>query len=108
MTDAWSKRSRVTARTLCTAASAVLCIAAGLISSAAVAEEEEWRTLLRQQLQSQYGCRLEAFLFERQVPLGGDTTRDGRIRCVDGREVDYTQSNILLKFELRLCSPTVC
>lgn len=72
------------------------------------AAEDEWRGALRQQLQSQYGCKLDKFVFERQVPLGGDITREGRIQCADGREIDYTQNNILLKFELRLCAPTVC
>ncbi len=72
------------------------------------ADDEEWRGALKQQLQSQYGCRLDRFVFERQLPLGGDITRDGRIQCADGREIDYTQPNILQKFELRLCAPTVC
>ena len=75
---------------------------------APAAAEDEWRGVLRQQLQSQYGCRLDRFVFERDLPLGGDSKREGRIQCADGREVDYSQPNILLKFELRLCAPTVC
>lgn len=83
---------------------------AGFACAAATpsAADEEWRGVLRQQLQSQYGCRLDRFVFERQLPLGGDITREGRIQCADGREIDYTQPNILQKFELRLCAPTVC
>jgi hypothetical protein len=68
----------------------------------------EWRTLLKQQLQQQYGCALQRFVFEREVPLGAEITREGRIQCTDGREIDYAQPNILLKFELKLCGPTVC
>lgn len=79
-----------------------------LSGTASQAEDEDWRTLLKQQLQSQYGCRLDRFVFEREVPLGADNKREGRIQCFDGREIDYTQPNILLKFELRLCAPTVC
>lgn len=82
--------------------------AAFLFADAPRAAADEWRSILRQQLLSQYGCRLERFVLERQVPLGGDITREGRIQCVDGREIDYAQPNILLKFELRLCNPTVC
>lgn len=79
-----------------------------LLFTGTATAEDEWRAVLRQQLQSQYGCRLDRFVFERQVPLGSDITREGRIQCADGREVDYAQPNILLKFELRLCAPTVC
>ncbi len=85
-----------------------LALALGVALPASAAAEEEWRGVLRQQLQSQYGCRLDRFVFEREVPLGADHSRDGRIQCADGREIDYTQPNILLKFELRLCQPTVC
>lgn len=90
------------------AAGLALALAPVLALPAAAAEEEEWRGVLRQQLLSQYGCRLDRFVFERQVPRGADHARDGRIQCADGREIDYTQPNILLKFELRLCQPTVC
>lgn len=87
---------------------ACLGVAAACLAGPALAEDEDWRGALRQQLQSQYGCRLGRFVFERELPLGGDTSREGRIECADGREIDYTQRNILLKFELRLCAPTVC
>jgi hypothetical protein len=70
--------------------------------------DEEWRKTLRQQLVDQYGCKLEQFVFERETPIDGRNVREGRIRCLDGREIDYSQSSILLRFELRLCSPTVC
>lgn len=81
---------------------------AALRGALPAAADEDWRAVLKQQLQSQYGCRLDRFVFEREVPLGVETKREGRIMCADGREVDYAQPNILLKFELRLCAPTVC
>jgi len=70
--------------------------------------DEEWRKTLRQQLLDQYDCALERFVFEREVPIDGKNVREGRIRCIDSREIDYSQSSILTRFELRLCSPTVC
>jgi hypothetical protein len=82
--------------------------ALALPAGPAVGQEEDWRTLLRQQLLSQYDCKLDRFVFEREVPVGKDNSREGRIQCADGREIDYAQPNILLRFELRLCSPTVC
>lgn len=92
----------------CFGAAVLAALTSAVITGRASAADEEWRSALRQQLQSKYGCRLESFVFENQVPLGGEFKRDGRIRCADGREIDYTQSNVLLKFDLRLCMPTVC
>lgn len=87
---------------------AAMLMLATSLPAPALAQHGDWRGALKQQLQSQYGCRLERFVFEREVPLGRDNAREGRVQCADGREVDYAQPNILLKFELRLCAPTVC
>jgi hypothetical protein len=65
-------------------------------------------TLLRSQLEEHYKCELGEILFLRKFELGGDTKLEGRVRCTDQREVDFTQNNPHLKFELRLCQPTVC
>jgi len=93
---------------------AIVSIATLLISvlqatlTVAAEDDGNWRVLLGQQLKSQYGCEIKRFVFERQVPLDAETRREGRIECADGREIDYAQPNLLLKFELRLCGPTVC
>ena len=45
---------------------------------------------------------------ERTFELAGDTVIEGRVRCLDGREFDFTRPKPHLKFELRLCQPAVC
>lgn len=89
-------------------AAVLAALASAAVTVEASADDEAWRSVLRQQLQSKYGCRLESFVFENQVPLGGEIARDGRVRCTDGREIDYSQPNVLQGFDLRLCMPTVC
>lgn len=92
-----------------TGAAVVIAVVMAMAGGAAVlADDQPWQGALRQQLQSQYGCRLERFVFAREVPLGAEITREGRVRCLDGREVDYEQPNVLLKFKLHLCGPTAC
>ncbi len=65
-------------------------------------------TLLELQLKDSYKCKLAKILFSREIEVGGKVQLDGRVQCVDEREVDFTQSGPNEKFELRLCQPTVC
>ena len=65
-------------------------------------------TLLQSQLTEHYKCELEKVLFIRKFEIGKDTKLEGRIRCTDQREVDFTQASPNQKFQLRLCQPTVC
>ncbi|MBU1211011.1 MAG: hypothetical protein KJ587_07030 [Alphaproteobacteria bacterium] len=66
------------------------------------------RTLLAQQLKEHYKCDLGAVLFSREIEVGGRKQLEGRIRCDDQREVDFTQAGANQKFQLKLCMPTVC
>lgn len=66
------------------------------------------RTLLELQLKDAYKCELSEILFSRELEIGGQKSLEGRIRCKDQREVDFTQASPNQKFQLRLCQPTVC
>lgn len=66
------------------------------------------RTLLELQLDERYKCELDKILFSREIDVGGETRIEGRIRCTDQREIDFTQQHTNERFELRLCQPTVC
>lgn len=67
-----------------------------------------WASVLRLQLQDNNNCRMEKVLFARELQLGGETGLEGRIRCIDGREYDFTRQRRHEKFDIRLCQPTVC
>lgn len=85
----------------------LLCLA-GLAGYPAAAEEQEWLRLLRLQVKGSHSCDVEHLVFSREVPVGGETTVEGRLRCRDGREYDFTRAKPHQKFELRLCQPSVC
>jgi len=69
---------------------------------------EAQRTLLELQLKDHYKCKLSEILSSREIEVGGHKQLEGRIRCLDQREVDFTQAGDNQKFQLRLCMPTVC
>lgn len=86
-----------------------LTIPSAMVSAAEQAElTEAQKTLLELQLKEHYKCELDTILFSREVEVGGRKQLEGRIRCVDQREIDYTQAGDNQKFQLRLCMPTVC
>jgi hypothetical protein len=76
--------------------------------SAAVNLSPSQQTLLKSQLSENYNCQLGEILYSREIEIGGEKQLEGRIRCQDQREIDFTQSNANQKFQLRLCQPTVC
>ena len=63
-----SRRPPLAVATL--AGALALTAVAALRGALPAAADEDWRAVLKQQLQSQYGCRLDRFVFEREVPLG--------------------------------------
>lgn len=68
----------------------------------------EWQGVLALQLKNEYHCDLDKILFHREVPVGDQISTEGRARCLDAREVDFTRNSKHEKFTLRLCQPTVC
>lgn len=76
----------------------------------AVAETESpvWRITLGQQLLGERRCKLDKILYVRRRGVSGEAVLEGRARCGDGREFDFTRPYQHGKFKLRLCLPTVC
>jgi len=70
--------------------------------------EEQWLTLLRLQIKDSHGCLLQHIVHVREVPAGKQLALEGRLRCVDGREYDFTRAKPHQKFDIRLCQPTIC
>ncbi len=72
------------------------------------AAEEPWQAALRLQLDAERKCQVETFVSIRQLPPGTLEGLDGRVRCYDGREFDFTRDKPHLKFDIRQCQPAVC
>ncbi len=91
----------------------VLCAAATLLLSGAVGAMEPavpptWLPLLKLQLEEANGCVLSEVLTWRDMRVGNDIGTEGRVRCIDSREYDFTRQREHQKFTLRLCQPAVC
>lgn len=71
-------------------------------------EREPWHTVLRLQLRQSHNCQLDEVLYVRELPLGQDVGLEGRVRCLEGREYDFTRQRQHQKFDIRLCQPAVC
>ena len=92
-------------------ASSLLLAAALVLSGAALAADEpqgSWLTLLKIQLREGYNCSYAEMLYWRHVPSGADIGTEGRVRCIDRREYDFTRTREHERFTIRLCQPTVC
>lgn len=86
------------------------CATAWFLSTAAPARsaDADWVPILRQVLLSQQKCDLSDILSIRELPVGSAIALEGRARCLDGREFDFTRPRPHMKFDVRLCQPAVC
>jgi hypothetical protein len=85
---------------------AVAACLAGLPGLAAAVEP--WQQVLAQQLGSEQKCVLTSTYNVQEWPLGSEMVLSGKARCYDGREFDFSQKKNHLKFEIKLCEPTIC
>lgn len=90
------------------AASIVTLVLALASAGPADGDEASWMPALRHVLAHEETCKLGEVLWRREVPIGKETVLEGRARCLDGREFDFTQRRPHMKFDVRLCQPTVC
>ncbi len=77
-------------------------------SAAQEAATPTWQSVLTLQLKDEYNCILDKVLFDRDVDVGEHTSKEGRARCLDGREFDFSRPSTHESFEIHLCLPTVC
>jgi hypothetical protein len=67
-----------------------------------------WRILLGQQLKAEKSCDLNEVVTFHEVPIGDVVAIDGRASCIDGREYDFSRKRVHMKFEFKLCEPSLC
>lgn len=77
-------------------------------SIAAAMAQDTWQTVLKLQLEDERRCQLQTFVSVRELPVEGLGGLEGRIRCADGREFDFSRQKAHQKFEIHLCQPAVC
>jgi hypothetical protein len=70
--------------------------------------EEGWQVTLKLQLDLEKKCHFERMVWVRQLPVEQLGALEGRVRCEDGREFEFSRSKAHLKFELRMCMPAIC
>ena len=91
-----------------------LAAAAIVLCGGAIAQEkdegggEPWALSLTAQLAAEKRCDVQVTYFVREMPAEGGTLYSGRVRCIDGREFDFSQSKPHLKFDLKACEPAAC
>lgn len=92
------------ARMACMAALVLTLATAGQVAG----NEASWMPALRHVLEHEQRCTLGEVLWTREVPVGKETALEGRARCLDGRQFDFSQRRPHMKFDVRLCQPTFC
>lgn len=88
-------------------------LAAAATEGAALAQDnaqegEPWALLLAAQLRDEKRCDVQVTYYVRQMPTPEGTLYSGRVRCIDGREFDFSQPKAHLKYDLRACEPATC
>lgn len=94
------------------AAVPLLAIALVAPQAAAIAQSPKappvWELALKAQLKGERQCDLARVISVREFKLAGEEALEGRVRCVDAREFDFSRRKKHEKFELRLCAPATC
>lgn len=83
-------------------------LAAGATAQEAAPPAEPWALSLAAQLSAEKRCDLQVTYFVREMPAEGGNLYSGRLRCIDGREFDFSQTKPHLKFDLKACEPAAC
>ncbi|MEZ5818054.1 MAG: hypothetical protein R3D44_13315 [Hyphomicrobiaceae bacterium] len=89
-------------------AAALAAIVACMAPSTTPRSEEGWEATLKLQLDAEKKCLFERIVSVRQLPVEKLGALEGRVKCKDGREFDFSRQKAHQKFELHLCMPAVC
>ena len=73
-----------------------------------VLAKETWQAVLKIQLMKEQRCDLNYMTRLREFELANHQVIEGRAHCTDGREFDVVRRKTHLKFDIKLCQPTLC
>lgn len=79
-----------------------------LLSTQQLASEEAWLAVLKGQLLKEKSCEFAHLVQSRSITIAGSKRHEGRLRCTDGREYDFTQPSAHGKYDLKACQPAIC
>lgn len=71
-------------------------------------EKRPWLDLITKQMATEKQCEVGFFVYFREGKLGGMSTYEARVQCVDGRQFDATKIEPAITFEIKECAVTVC
>lgn len=71
-------------------------------------QKQPWLDLVTKQMAEEKMCEVGFFVYFREGSLGGRTTFEARVQCVDGRQFDATKIEPAIMFEIKECAVTVC
>lgn len=86
----------------------LLILLLGLFAVPRLLADEPWLVGLEDQPDRQQRCTAAQIVAMRQIELAGGVRYEGRMRCADGREFEFTQRQPHQRFEIRACDPAVC
>jgi len=71
-------------------------------------DKRPWLDLITNQMAKEKQCEVGFFVYFREGTLGGMSTYEARVQCVDGRQFDATKIEPAIMFEIKECAVTVC
>lgn len=71
-------------------------------------KNQPWLDLITKQMAKEKQCEVGFFVYFREGSLGGMSTYEARVQCVDGRQFDATKIEPAIMFEIKECAVTVC
>lgn len=67
-----------------------------------------WQKLLKEQLKHEKNCDMSEILTYDEMKVGDEIVISGKVLCLGGQQYEYTRLRQHLKFEFRVCDPTLC
>ncbi|MBL4597711.1 MAG: hypothetical protein JKX93_01950 [Rhizobiaceae bacterium] len=79
-----------------------------IAQSSGDSEKYPWLSLINKQMAAEKMCDVGFYVYFREGKLGGRTTFEARVQCVDGRQFDAIKVEPAITFEIKECAVTVC
>lgn len=84
-------------------------LASGLATrSGAQSADPAWLDQLNFQMERDEQCEVAYYIRLKEGELGGETTYEARLQCVDGRQFDATRLESDLDFKITRCEVETC